>query len=352
MTTVHMALECNVRFGCDSRLENSPGLFGRGGCSRNVNCWSADCWKKTELSAAAVASASGGDSIDPVPFNPGPGITFGSSGLKLNIFGMYYTALAIFLGLFWWAGLTLCQILYKIFGERFDKRRRMAITTGHIWGKILLSLTYCYPIIEGRENLAELTKANEGKKGGEKKPAMFVANHSSWMDIPFVAMALGWTNYKMIAKQELLKVPVLSKSLRVSGHVVLDRSSRKSQMATYKTGVRWLKNGVHLITFPEGTRSRTGRLGPFKKGAFKMAQAVGAPIVPLSVSYAHKVQPLDYIFPVRPSRSIPAKVHIGKPISTEGKSDDEVMEEIWDAIAYNLPESQKPEPGTPVSVSK
>jgi 1-acyl-sn-glycerol-3-phosphate acyltransferase len=188
-----------------------------------------------------------------------------------------------------------------------------------------------------------------GKKK-KKTPVMFVANHTSWMDIPFVALAIGWRNYKIIAKQELLKVPLLSRSLRAGGHVILDRTNRRSQLNTYKQGVQWLKDGSNLVTFPEGTRSRTGVLGPFKKGAFKMAQAVNVPIVPLSIAHAHKIQPLDYIFPVRPGRSVPGSVTIGAPISTEGKTDDEVMEEVWNAIAANLPESQKPTPGTPFSV--
>jgi len=170
---------------------------------------------------------------------------------------------------------------------------------------------------------------------------MFVANHASWMDIPFVAKAVGWTNYKIIAKEELLKVPILSRSLRAAQHVILNRSDRKSQLETYKRGVDWLSRGVHLVTFPEGTRSKTGRLGPFKKGAFKMALKVGAPIVPLSINGAHLVQPCDYIFPIRPSRSIPATVHIGTPIPTVGKSEEELMEEVWNAIRENLIESQR-----------
>uniref|UniRef100_A0A7R9ZJ14 Phospholipid/glycerol acyltransferase domain-containing protein n=1 Tax=Pseudictyota dubia TaxID=2749911 RepID=A0A7R9ZJ14_9STRA len=179
---------------------------------------------------------------------------------------------------------------------------------------------------------------------------MLCANHVSWMDIPFVAVAIGWRNYKIIAKQELLKVPILSKSLRTSKHVILDRTNRRSQMETFKRGVGYLKAGVNLVTFPEGTRSRDGKMGSFKMGAFKMAQREGAPIVPLSIRYAHKVQPIEYVWPVRRSRSIPASIHIGKPIYSEGKSDDEVMKEVWDAIALGLPESQKPAPGTPVAV--
>ena len=193
-----------------------------------------------------------------------------------------------------------------------------------------------------------LRSLNHSPRSG---PVMFVANHCSWMDIPFVGVNVGWRNYKMIAKEELLKVPILSKSLSVAGHVMLDRSSRRSQFNAYKKGVQYLKDGVNLVTFPEGTRSRDGRLGPFKKGAFKMAEAVNAPIVPMTIGYAHKVQPLDFIFPVRRSRFIPATIHFGEAIDTAGKKDEEVMEAVWNEIAADLPESQKPLEGTPKAVN-
>jgi 1-acyl-sn-glycerol-3-phosphate acyltransferase len=77
------------------------------------------------------------------------------------------------------------------------------------------------------------------------------------MDIPYVAMAIGvGKNYKIIAKDELLKVPILGEAIAVGENITIDRGSRKSQVKTYKEGLRWLREGVSLCTFPEGTRSR------------------------------------------------------------------------------------------------
>lgn len=178
---------------------------------------------------------------------------------------------------------------------------------------------------------------------------MYVANHCSWMDIPFVGRVFGFLNYKIIAKAELNKVPILGRAIKVGGHVTLDRTNRRSQMVAYKSGVQWLKDGVNLVTFPEGTRSKNSRLMSFKKGAFKMAQACGASVVPMSIHYADKVQPADYAFPAKSARMRPkAVIKIGKPITTDGKSDDELLKEVWQAIADGLPESQKPEKDTPV----
>jgi 1-acyl-sn-glycerol-3-phosphate acyltransferase len=72
------------------------------------------------------------------------------------------------------------------------------------------------------------------------RAAMFVANHNSWMDIPFMGYTMGWRNYKLISKAELGKVPILGKSIKEGGHVMVDRSNRKSQLQTFKAGVQWL----------------------------------------------------------------------------------------------------------------
>ena len=76
---------------------------------------------------------------------------------------------------------------------------------------------------------------------------MFVANHNSWMDIPFVGIAVGWRNYKLISKAELGRVPILGKAISIGGHVMVDRSSRKSQIMTLKSGMQWLKVSHSVI---------------------------------------------------------------------------------------------------------
>jgi len=289
---------------------------------------------------STAASLALDEKVERESFNPGPGITFGSSGLKLNIFGMIYGSIAIITSSLWYSITLLLQFFYFITRNKFDPNRRLPVMTAHTWGMFLLLVTRSDPIVTGRENMDEYYNSQSNKKS--QKPVMFVGNHVSWMDIPFMSYAIGWRNYKIIAKKELLKIPILSRCLSASQHILLDRTNRRSQFETYKQGVNWLERGVNLVTFPEGTRSRDGRLGEFKKGPIKMAQKVGVPIVPVSITYAHKIQPLEYVWPVRPGRSIPASMHIGKPISTEGKSEEELFEEVKAALAEKLPMSQKP----------
>ena len=69
---------------------------------------------------------------------------------------------------------------------------------------------------------------------------MFVSNHNSWMDIPFLGHAIGWHNYKFIAKKELEKVPILGKAIKCGKNVLVDRTNRKSQLMTLKQGIKWL----------------------------------------------------------------------------------------------------------------
>lgn len=76
------------------------------------------------------------------------------------------------------------------------------------------------------------------------RAAMFVANHNSWLDITNIARVVGWRNYKLISKAELGKVPILGKAIRIGGHVMVDRSNRKSQLQTFKAGVQWLKVSI------------------------------------------------------------------------------------------------------------
>jgi 1-acyl-sn-glycerol-3-phosphate acyltransferase len=280
-------------------------------------------------------------------FRPGPELSIGS--LKLNWYGAIWGVVGVSLGFLWWLGLAMCQVFQFLTRQKFDPQWRLPVEVGHLWGTAVLKLTNCYPVVSGKNNLEAIYRRS--KDTNTRKPVMFVANHSSWMDIYFVGVSIGWQNYKMVAKKELLKVPFLSKSLKVAKHILLDRDDLKSQLKTYKTGVKYLKNGVNLVTFAEGTRSANGRLGPFKKGAFRMATSVGASIVPISIGYAHKVHPKDYVLPVRMGRRIPASLHIGEPIETEGKSEEELMEAVWEKIAEKLPESQKPLVGTPQIVS-
>ena len=83
---------------------------------------------------------------------------------------------------------------------------------------------------------------------GRDRAAMFVANHNSWMDIPFMGHAIGWRNYKFISKAELGQIPIIGRSIKNGGHVMIDRTNRRSQILTLKSGMQWLKVSITILT--------------------------------------------------------------------------------------------------------
>jgi 1-acyl-sn-glycerol-3-phosphate acyltransferase len=161
------------------------------------------------------------------------------------------------------------------------------------------------------------------------------------MDIPFLGGMVGWRNYKLVSKKELAKVPILGKAIKVGGNLMLDRTDRRDQLKTLKAGIQVLKNGVHLCTFPEGTRSRSGRLGDFKNGAFKMAHKAGAPIIPISIVGASNVMPSSWMFPCRPAHNV-CKMVIHEPVESEGKTEAELAAAVRKAMISGLPAEQCP----------
>jgi len=155
-------------------------------------------------------------------------------------------------------------------------------------------------------------------KGSEKIPAgtaaVYMPNHQSNCDPPAVAAILP--PVLIMAKKEFFRVPILGTGMRMRGFIPVDRSNRERAFAAVEQAVAALKTGRSFLVFPEGTRSRTGRLQPFKKGVFVMAIEAGAPIVPISVSGAGRIMvPGD--FRIHPG---PVRITIHDPVPTAGCS--------------------------------
>jgi 1-acyl-sn-glycerol-3-phosphate acyltransferase len=119
------------------------------------------------------------------------------------------------------------------------------------------------------------------------KAVVYMPNHQSNSDPPAVASILP--PVLIMAKKEFFRVPVLGKGMRMRGFIPVDRTNRERAFAAVDQAVAALKAGHSFLAFPEGTRSRTGRLQSFKKGVFVMAIKASVPIVPISVSGASKI---------------------------------------------------------------
>ncbi len=122
-------------------------------------------------------------------------------------------------------------------------------------------------------------------------PAIYVSNHTSTLDI-WLGMWLCPFGGAGLAKKEIVKVPGLGQLYVLSGHPMIDRSNRERAIATMNEVAAFMnKHGLSLWIWPEGTRSKTGELGPFKKGFVHAAIATGLPVVPIVVYDAARVWP-------------------------------------------------------------
>ena len=109
---------------------------------------------------------------------------------------------------------------------------------------------------------------------------VYMANHQSNFDIPVLLAHLP-VQFRWLAKAELFKIPIFGRAMRGAGYVKIDRFNQESAFESIKEAGSRMKNGVSVMIFPEGTRSRDGKIRPFKKGGFIMAVDSGVPIVPV-----------------------------------------------------------------------
>lgn len=111
---------------------------------------------------------------------------------------------------------------------------------------------------------------------------LVMSNHQSLYDIPVLFQVVG-PNIRMITKQELFQVPVFGKALAAGGFIAIDRRNRHAAIRSLEQAQVLLASGTHVWIAPEGTRSRSGELLPFKKGAFYLALEAELPILPVTL---------------------------------------------------------------------
>jgi 1-acyl-sn-glycerol-3-phosphate acyltransferase len=143
---------------------------------------------------------------------------------------------------------------------------------------------------------------------------IIVANHQSWFDILAIFLVVP-VEVRFVAKKELFAIPFFGTVLRALEHVKLDRTNLKQAITAYEVAARYIKERrLSVLVFPEGTRSRSGQLQPFKAGPFVLALEAGAPVVPAYVAGTFGILPKGSIR-VRPH---PVEVRFGEAIPTTG----------------------------------
>ena len=174
--------------------------------------------------------------------------------------------------LFNWWSLTVAGVLLLIVGPpailvSWAARRRHWLYPAALWGgRNWLRLSGMKVQVKGRENL------------DTARTYVFIANHRSYLDTATIFSHIG-RRIGLLAKKELLRVPVLGYGMGYVNIMAIDRSNRESAIETARAAAERLRSGVSFAVFAEGTRAGRGELLPFKKGGFYMALEAGVAVV-------------------------------------------------------------------------
>ncbi|MGL5086416.1 MAG: lysophospholipid acyltransferase family protein [Clostridium sp.] len=179
-----------------------------------------------------------------------------------------------------------------------------------------------------------------GEENIPKGPCVFVGNHTSILDCPLL-MVTAKRSVGFIAKKELIKVPIIGYWISQAKCVPMDRANVREAIKVINEGVKNIQEGHSMAIFSEGTRSKDGKLGEFKKGSMKLATKAKAIIIPVAMDGAYRAFEIDRKF-----KSIDITVTFGKPIYTENLTREEekaLSDKVRDVIAEALGQETKKE---------
>jgi 1-acyl-sn-glycerol-3-phosphate acyltransferase len=185
---------------------------------------------------------------------------------------------------------------------------------GHAGVRLGLWLSGMEYVVEGAEHVP---------KG---RAAVFCANHQSNVDPPLLFHALH-PRMHILYKHEIDQIPVLARAFRLGGFIPIDRRNKESAVRSISAGAASLKAGNSFLIFPEGTRSRTDELLPFKKGGFRMAIAAQVPMVPVAVQGGRDALRRGSWL-IRP---VTLSIRVGPPVETVGLTSadrDELIQRV------------------------
>lgn len=217
---------------------------------------------------------------------------------------------------YWWS-LTVAGALLLILGTpvifiSWLARRRHWLYPAALFGaRNWLRLSGMKVKVSGRENL------------NPAQPYVFIANHRSYLDTAAVFYHLG-RRIGLVAKKELLRVPILGIGMGFANILAIDRSNRERAIETMRKATEKLRSGISFAVFAEGKRAGRGELLPFKKGGFYMAMEAGVPIVPIAIKNT------DLLMGKGTGEARPGtfEMVVLPPVETTGLSTDEDIERL------------------------
>lgn len=200
-------------------------------------------------------------------------------------------------------------------------KTRVYQRSARIWARLLAYLSGIPVKLEGRYHVPR------------KQAVVFVSNHQGAADI-LLLLAYLPVNFRFIVKKELFKIPFFGWYLKKAGYLSVERGVGEKAHRLFSEAQTALKSGENILIFPEGTRSRDGKLQPFKRGSLLLAFRAKAKVVPVAISGSFHILPAKtYIYNV-----VPVRMKISQPISLEkyGTDYERALEDIREIIAKQL----------------
>lgn len=205
------------------------------------------------------------------------------------------------------------------------KKRNFVYRLNRSLSKNIVRFSRCDLEIIGEENIPE-------------EAALYVSNHQSYMDIPILVYVLNQP-IGFVAKKELRKVPIIGKWIYFTESVFIDRQDIRQSLRAINEASKKIKDDHSMVIFPEGTRSKSSEMNPFKPGSLKIAEKAKSPVVPVTIIDSYKLYEANK-GRVRPGK---VKVIVSKPLAPQEKGQEKSSDntvKVLNTIQENLKKHQ------------
>src|SRR5206468_237623 len=166
-------------------------------------------------------------------------------------------------------------------------------------------------------------RTDDGPRAGDDGPSRLRSLPGAMIRTLWFYVVVGGATLpgstRFVGKEELVRIPLLGRAMHAAGHITIDRAVKKRAFEAYDKAAGTIRRGFSAVVFPEGTRSRTGELLPFKNAPFALAIAAQVPLVPVYVHSTFQILPKGG-FRLRPR---PIRILVGEPITTAGMTPED-----------------------------
>lgn len=229
---------------------------------------------------------------------------------------MILTALRVFLIAL--AAIPLSTI--ALLSTPLDRSGRTFHAMSRAWSTLILFLFGIHVITKGKEHV------------DPSQHYIYISNHASAFDIPAVVNGIP-DDIRFVLKKELTRIPLWGWALKYGHYISIDRGRARDAVKSLEEAAERMRNGASVILFAEGTRTRDGKLQPFKRGAFTLAVKAGIPVVPVTINNTFRIMRKGS-WQITPSD---IELVLSEPVPTLGISgkdgEQQLMEAVRSAIA-------------------